>query len=398
MLQEPMGRDQPGRLWPFTFYFLLFAAVASSLPFFVLYYQELDFTGAQIGLLTGLAPLVFFFSAPLWTSFADARQKHRVMMSLAVLLSSVALIAYPLARTFLPVLLVAFLFSFFAAPITPFVDSSTMFMLGDKKDLYSRIRMGGTIGYGIAAPVAGMIVQKQELRYAFWLSAILMFLGFIVSQKLVYGGSESDIQSKGRVRKLLTNPRWILFLTVAFSGGLALAVFNNYLFPYMKELGASESTMGLALTIGTLSEVPALYFGNRLIERFKSYGLLMLSMAATILRLFLFAVSVSPGMVLVVQLLNGLTFPVMWVAGVAYADEHASPGMSATAQGLFSAMVMGFGTAVGGFIGGLLLDGLGGRGLYLVFGTAILIIVIVVAAVQRRMPAEEMPSTAGATG
>ena len=40
------------KIWPFTFYFLYFAAFSSALPFFVLFYQGLGFSGTQIGLLT----------------------------------------------------------------------------------------------------------------------------------------------------------------------------------------------------------------------------------------------------------------------------------------------------------------------------------------------------------
>ncbi|MCK7519702.1 MAG: MFS transporter [Ignavibacteriales bacterium] len=52
------------KIWPFSFYFLYFAAMASLLPFFVLFYQSLGFSGAQIGLLTGIPPLDHFAGAP----------------------------------------------------------------------------------------------------------------------------------------------------------------------------------------------------------------------------------------------------------------------------------------------------------------------------------------------
>jgi PPP family 3-phenylpropionic acid transporter len=381
------------KVWPFTFNFLLFAAIASVSPFMVLYYQGLGFTGAQIGLLTGLAPLITFLSAPLWTGLADATGRHRLIMSLAILVGVIALFVFPSLHAFLPVFALVVLLNVFVAPITPLADSAAMFMLAAEKEMYGRIRLGGTIGFGLAASVAGLLVQNHGLRLAFWGAAAMFLLGFIVSQKLVYSQSEALGPAWDRVRTLLTDPRWLLFLIVAFAGGMAAAAFNNYLYPYMKELGAGESTMGLALTVGTIAEIPALFFVNRLIKRFKPYGLLMLSMVLTGLRLVLFAAFGTPGLVLVIQLLNGLTFPIMWVAGVSYADEHAPAGMKTTAQGLFSATVMGVGMAAGGFIGGPLLASLGGRGLYLVFGAVVLAIVALVALIHKRLPPEQgMPS------
>ena len=69
--------------------------------------------------------------------------------------------------------------------------------------------------------------------------------------------------------------------------------------------------------------------------------------------------------------------------------------MSATAQGLFGATVYGFGMAVGGFIGGPLLEDVGGRGLHLVFGGIMLAIVALVALIERRLPAEQVTSSNG---
>jgi PPP family 3-phenylpropionic acid transporter len=377
------------KFWPFTFYFLLFAGMASVSPFMVLYYQGLGFTGTQIGLLTGIAPLVTIFSAPLWTGLADASGQHRLAMSLAILCGVSTLIVFPLLNAIVPVLLIAVLFNACMAPITPFADSSTMFMLAEGKEMYGRVRLGGTIGYGLAALVTGMLVQNYGLRFAFWGCAALYFFSFIVSQRLRYGQVETGTPLGGRTRSLLANPRWLLFLVLAFAGGAALAAFNNYLFSYMKELGANESMMGLSLTIGTISEIPVLFFGNQLIKRLKPYGLLILSMAVVGLRFLLFAASREPGLILVIQLLNGLTIPAMWVAGVSYADANAPPGMSATVQGLFNAVFFGIGMAVGGFLGGPLLDRLGGQGLYFLFGAAVLAIVAVVALFQRSLPAEQ---------
>jgi len=81
----------------------------------------------------------------------------------------------------------------------------------------------------------------------------------------------------------------------------------------------------------------------------------------------------------------------MWLAGVAYADELAPAGMKSTAQGLFGAMSFGFGAAIGGFLGGLLLESIGGRGMYLVFGLIILGGLALIEVIKRILPIEEVP-------
>ena len=64
-------------------------------------------------------------------------------------------------------------------------------------------------------------------------------------------------------------------------------------------------------------------------------------------------------MALLIQLLHGPTFSLMWIAGVAYADRIAPPGLEATAQGLFSGVMLGIGAAAGAFLGGVLYEHVG---------------------------------------
>jgi PPP family 3-phenylpropionic acid transporter len=377
---------QMRKIWPFSFNVFLFAGFAFAWPFLVLYYQSLGFSGAQIGLLVGITPLITLVSTPLWTSLADATGRHRLVMSLTLLAAAITLFALPFFNIFAPILLIAILSNIFISPVTSFSDSATMYMLADQKAMYGRIRLGGTFGYGLAAYLAGALVQSYGLRLAFWGSALLFLLALMVGQKLVHNPQRASESTRRGIGLLITNPRWLLFLAVAFAGGLALAAGNTYFFPYLEGLGASESIMGLALMIGTLAEIPVFYYGHHLVRRFKSYGLYMLAMALTGMRLLALAVCTTPTQAILVQLLNMLTFPAWWIAGVAYADENAPTGLSATAQGMFGMMVFGFGAAMGGFIGGPLLESIGGRGLYFVYGAVVLVIVAVAALLYRRLP------------
>ncbi|MGZ9236089.1 MAG: MFS transporter, partial [Anaerolineales bacterium] len=190
----------------------------------------------------------------------------------------------------------------------------------------------------------------------------------------------------GGIRVLLTNRRWIIFLFVAFLGGLGAFSAAAYLFPYMAELGANESTMGLALMISTLTELPVFFLGHRLVKKFGSYGLLTLTLAMFGIRSLLYAAVSAPFMVLLVQVFGGMIFPAMWTAGVSYADENAPAGLKSSAQGLFGAVSFGVGSAVSGFLAGPLLESVGGRGMFLVLGIIILAGLVIAEAIRRLFP------------
>jgi predicted MFS family arabinose efflux permease len=261
-----------------------------------------------------------------------------------------------------------------------------MTMLGEERAMYGRIRLGGTIGWGLFAPIAGKLVENYGLPVGFWTFSAIMLLNFFVSQKFVHSSHEEGTQKPGGIRVLLTNRRWIGFLFISFLGGIGSFSAAAYLYPYMAELGASESTMGLALTISTLTELPIFFLGHRLVRKFGSYGLLTLTLVMFGARSLLYAAVSTPLLVLFVQAFGGMIFPAMWTAGVSYADENAPAGLKSSAQGLFGAVSFGLGSAFSGFIGGLLLESVGGRGLFLVLGIFILAGLVLAEGFRRFFP------------
>ncbi|MGE5249290.1 MAG: MFS transporter [Bacteroidota bacterium] len=373
--------------WPFLFYFVFFAALSSLAPYIALYYQSIGLTGAQIGLLTGLGPLITLVAAPLGTGFADATHRHRLVMSLALLAVVVFGLVAPSIRNFELLLLVVSVFMFAQAPIIPLGDNATMTMLGEKRAMFGRIRLGGSLGWGAMALVAGQIIDRNGIAWSFWVYAAGMALALLVAQGLRFGRAEPGGSFRRGMRDLLADRHWVLFLGMAFCAGVGMASINTYQFVYMAEIGASKTLMGLSLALSTLSELPVMFFGNRLLKRFSPQGLLLVGMLTIGVRVLLYAAFNTAGPILALQVLHGLTFPAIWIAGVAYAHEHAPAGLAATGQGLFGATMTGLGAAVGGMAGGLLIGAMGGRGMYVVFGVVVLAAALGLSVVQRLMPA-----------
>ena len=377
------------KIWPFSFYLLYFAAIASFLPFIVLFYQQLNFSGTQIGLLTGIPPLITMVGAPFGTGLADSMRRHKLIMSLGLAVAIVVGFVLPALSNFALVFMLIVLFYIFFSPVSPLSDSATITMLGEQKAMYGRIRLGGTIGFGLFAPIAGLIAQDYGLRIAFWTFSVLMSVALLLSRKFSFGNTDVAASSNGGVKVLLMNRRWIYFLLIAFLGGLGSFSVSSYLYPYMRELGSAESQRGVAFTIAALTEIPIFFFGNRLVKQFSARGLLMLSVVLFGIRSLLLAVARTTYLIWVVQVFGGMLFPAMWSAGVAYVDENEPQGLKSTGQGLFNAMAFGFGSAVSGFVGGVVLESMGGRGLFFVFGVVILVGLGLIEALDRIFPERE---------
>jgi PPP family 3-phenylpropionic acid transporter len=378
------------KIWPFLFYFFYFGAIATMLPYLVLYYGELGLDGRQIGFLTALPPLITLISAPLLTGVADSTHRHRLVLTLSLLFSIFFILSVSMVTSFWQLLPLIVMFAFCIAPTNPLADSATMSMLEGEREMYGRVRLGGSIGWAVTSIMAGMIIEKSGLHSSFYMFAILMFITMLVGQKLIFSKVEARVSVRHGIQALLGKPRWVLFLAMSFVAGIGLAVVNTYLLFYMDELGSSKTLMGITMVVATIAEIPILFFSNRLISRLKAHGLLVFGVAMTGIRLLLLAAVNQPIGVTVVQLMNGLTFSAIWVAGVTYANDNAPRGISSTAQGLFGSVLMGFGAATGNFLGGFLIDAFETRLMFLFFGVLVLGSLIIFSLVERRLPAEAL--------
>ncbi len=317
-----MTKNFAGKFWSFAFYFLFFAGAVAVFNYFALYFQGQGLPGTQIGVLMGMMSMIGLFSGPLWSGLADAGRRHRLVLSIAMLGNLIAVFLFPFSNSFWWFFALIIVGSIFAGPIQSMADNATMTMLGDEKELYGRIRIGGTIGWGIAAPIVGAVVARYGMRYNFSIYSVMFLIALIALQQMHFSPHKAEGSYWSGVRELLTDRKWIVFLIIVIIAASGNGAINNYLFVYLQKIGTSPAWMGWAVTISTAVEVPALFFANRMLKKLGARGLLLLGLASMALRCGLYGLVNVPWGALTIQLLQFVTFPILWVAGVSYADEQ----------------------------------------------------------------------------
>jgi PPP family 3-phenylpropionic acid transporter len=340
-----------------TFYFLIYAAWACLLPFLTLYYQDLDLSGREIGVLTAIFPLVGMVGTTIWGMAADITGRHRLLFLLAIAGTWVSVFVMTRAETFTELVPIIIIYSFCFSPVMPFFDNSVLARYGESG--YGHQRVWGSYGWGLGGAVAGSIIAASGLSWAFISFLILYIPLFLLATRLPMAPYETSPNFWHELRRLLANRGWLFFLAAATIESLSLNIILNYLFLYLDTLGTSARIMGLTLTFATISEIPVFLYSRRLLGRWGPVFLLSISLLFTVIRAFAYVNITAPWQVLVISLMHGPTFALMWVAGVAYANEIAPPGLGTTAQSVFSAMVMGFGSALGALSGGILFEARG---------------------------------------
>ncbi|MBP6786158.1 MAG: MFS transporter [Candidatus Promineofilum sp.] len=386
----------PNTAAPQGFYFFYYAALACLVPFMSLYYQEKGLNGTQIGILAGTIPLVTWFSAPFWGGIADARKRHRAVLLLAVAGLWAAVLALYFARNFSGMLATVVLYAFFVGPIVPLVDNAVLTLLGDNKSGYGRVRLWGSIGWGLASSLLGPILERAGLSWSFYGFLGFMAVNFVVATRLPMRITAEGTRPAYRagLGVLARNGRFLLLLLSSLVFGMTLGVLLSYQFLFLDELGAGRALMAWSLTTSTLSEIPFWFVSAALLRRFGTSRMIAFALAVATLRNLAMGALVNPWWALPINLLHGPSFAVLWAAGVADADAAAPPGLGATAQGLFSGMMFGLGSALGGFLGGPAYEAIGFAALFRLLGWISLgmLLLFVAVRLRPRRPTATSPS------
>ncbi|MCW5875616.1 MAG: MFS transporter [Anaerolineales bacterium] len=376
-------------------YFFTFLALSAVIPYLTLYLDSVGFSGAQIGVLLGVGPVIGLFATPFWTGVADASRRHSLVLGVAIGMVALVYALVPFVRSF-EMMLVAFVaIALFASHLLPTEDSAAMHMLGESKNRYGEVRFWGTVGWGLGGLLFGWLYNFSGLVWMFWICSSLLLIALSLVSRLRFEQVTQRESFFTNLRELTNRTPLRLFLLATMLAAIGLSTHNHYLSLLLNELSQANATvfgwaasaaslMGVVVVIGVLSELPVMRFSEGLLNRLGTRGLLLVSLLVISSRNLLYAVNNEIWVILLLQALHGLTFALLWVGGVSFMARNAPKGLSATAQGLFTAAQVGVGYAIGNLVGGLLIDVAGVRGMFAATGSVVLAGIVLVIVLDRR--------------
>lgn len=236
------------------------------------------------------------------------------------------------------------------------------------------IRVWGTIGFIVAMWVTNLTGNKAS-ENQFVISAIFSIVLGVYSFSLPKCPPQGGIQKgAGLIQtlgldafKLFANYKMALFFVFSMFLGAALQLTNMYgdtflddfkeIPQYANSFVVKYST--IVMSISQISETLFILAIPFFLKRFGIKNVMLMSMAAWVLRFALFGFG-NPDdrlwMIILSMMVYGMAFDFFNISGSLFVETSTSPKMRSSAQGLFMMMTNGFGAIMGSLISGNLID------------------------------------------
>ncbi|MEM7400550.1 MAG: MFS transporter [Pseudomonadota bacterium] len=359
------------------FYFFYFATIGVLLPYWNLYLKHLEFSARQIGELSAVLLATKIVAPYIWGWIADNTGKRLLVIRLAVFFGMMVFSATLVLHGYWALLVVLTIFSFFWNATLPQFEAATMNNLGDRKHMYSRIRLWGSIGFIFTASLLAPIIERYGIQYLPMI--ILLIIGITCMNTLFVSEASSPKQKpdKASMLKICLQPKVLALLLATFLIQASHGPYYTFFSIFAEENGYSRSMIGQLWSLGVIAEVVVFFLVYRWLPRFGAKKLLVVAMLLTAIRWWLIAFYVEYlPILLFAQLLHAASYGLFHAAAIQLIDRYFTGSVQGRGQALFSSIGFGLGGSLGSLMSGYTWNVIGPSYVYLLASGIALIALI----------------------
>jgi len=353
-LPAPSRSSQRGLDW---FIFFLADVQTGFGPFVAVYLTTQKWTQVEIGLVLSVSGLIALIGQMPGGALVDAARSERLVAGIALVAISVAALAYAAWPIFPVILAAATLHAMASCVLGPSIAAISLGLVGRAAigERLGRNARFASLGNGIAAAAMGTAGYLLSSRSVFLVTVALTIPTLIalvyirpseIDPERAHGAvprAKSDKSSTSIVSLLRKRPLLI------FAGSVLLFQFANAaMLPIMGGVLTTRSSNWATVLIALCIVVPQLVVAvmspwvGRKAQAWGRRPLLLIGFAALPIRGLLFATVGDPSLIVVVQVLDGITAAVLGVmmplivADVTYGSGHfnLAQGVVGTATGI----------------------------------------------------------------
>lgn len=332
-------------------YFLYFAVMGLTLPYFNLYLSHIQLDGIEIGILSGIRSGLMMVAPLTWSLIADRLKARRMVYILLNVGATLVWTGYFLTTQFPWLVVIGLLHGFLFTPIIAFLEAFSLDTLGKDKNRYGLNRLWGSVAFILVVVGCGRLFDRigvtsilvlvlagcgLQLAFSFWMPKDTP------SKPSPDLGLPEGLRSRGAVVFLLC-----VFLMIASHGG-----YYGFISIHLEALGFDKTFTGICWAVASICEIGVMANSRRIFSRFRLKTVLMVSLCIAALRWIALSVFTTAVPILISQALHAFTYAAFHMAGILTIDRFASDRFKTFAQALNNSIGYGMGLTAGFLVSG----------------------------------------------
>ena len=340
----------------------------------------------EIGVAMTLAALANMSAKPLWGYLHDkySRSRQTVFFVIGAGCLFFALLVLSNGHKLLTQLSVIGIAVTISSMVS-FVDSWAMRLISEGYDLnYGATRSGGSLMFALTAVGFGVVMDLFGAKPGIGVLALLYAALALTARNIPNPQKKlkdaPDKKLKDGIRYLLHNRPYVALVLTYFVGTICICASDGFLSLRIAELGGSDAHIGLGMFVQAMAEIPVMLLYSRIKARWKvAPGVIVsVSFVFYFIKCVLLGLAPSYQAVILITLLNGLSFALFVMSIVDYVLIYVDAGYLSTAYLIFSALGSGLSAALGNYMDGMIAEALGvGNMMLVVSATALMAAAIV---------------------
>ena len=364
------------------------------LPLIFGYLPSLGFTAGQQSLILNAFPVAAIVGMFFSNQFADRNFAGEKFLAFSHLVGGLAILGCGFVKGFWPFFGLMLVHCLLYVPTISITNAIAFANMKDPQKEFGPIRMGGTIGWILAAwPFTFILVDWAKVDAAkpngivAWVGAVLANglsgqpLQDATKWTFVVAGAASLIlaafsltlphtpakaAAKGEdmawlsAVKLLSHPFVLVLWLVTFVDSFVHNCYFNWAGTFLgsKSVGIAGNWIMPVMSIGQIAEILTMFVLGATLKKLGWRTTMVLGVLGHAVRFGVWAFLPSAqGLIIFIQVMHGICYAFFFATVYIFVDEHFPKDIRSSAQGLFNLMILGIGALVANSICPALIQG-----------------------------------------
>ena len=362
---------------------LYFATFAGALGYATNYLTGKGLSTSIVGVALSIVSVLAVFTQPMIASFADSHKnieiRYLVMLFIAIATVLAVVMSFMPSSAAMLTLVLFVSISTALQTVTPLLNSLAFVFKKYGVEINYGIGRGlGSAAYAFAALGIGKLANLFGTNFIPYTYIVLNILLIFVCYVYVIPKNEAHLVEVDTVAESAEGVKQLSFIEffkkykkyMLFILGVAVVYFthtiiNNFMIKVIEPIGGDSSTMGIAVFIAAMAELPAMFGFNKLREKIGCSNLLRIAAVMFLVKHVITYFAPNMTIMYVAQLTQALAYAPLIPAGVYYANQIISEADSVKGQSMFT-MAMTASGIVANLVGGVLIDAMGAHSVLLI--------------------------------